>query len=180
MDGGGALMNQCVHFIDMVQWFNGGVKSVFARTARKMHKNIEVEDTAVAVVEYNNNAYGIIDATTSAYPGFSTMITVNGTRGGVICENEHIKEIKLIDGMEKGINIPEKEEAGEHGGDARTNIKKDFSLHQYQLKEIVDSILAGKQPPVAGNEARNAVEIITSMYKSAEINLPVNIGGGRV
>lgn len=177
LDGGGALMNQCVHFIDMVQWFNGGVKSVFARTARMLHKSIEGEDTAVAVVEYNNNAYGVIEATTSAYPGFSTVITVNGTKGGVICENEDIRELKLMDGVEKHIIIPRKEDSGEHGGDAMTNVKKDFSLHLYQLTDIVGAILEGKQPPVAGTEARHAVEIITSMYKSAKTNLPVTLGG---
>ena len=175
LDGGGALMNQCVHFIDMVQWFNGGVKSVFARTAKVMHKEIEAEDTAVAVVEYKNSAFGIIEATTCSYPGFSTLITVNGTRGGVICENEDIREIKLMDGAEKKIRLPGKETAGEHGGDAMTNVKKDFSLHLYQLSEIVDAILAGEQPPVAGSEALKAVEIIASMYESAEKGLPVNL-----
>ncbi|MBN1624516.1 MAG: Gfo/Idh/MocA family oxidoreductase [Clostridia bacterium] len=177
LDGGGALMNQCVHFIDMVQWFNNGVKSVFARTDRKLHKNIEGEDTAVAVVEYNNHAYGVIEATTCAYPGFSTVITVNGTKGGVICENEDIKELKLMNGAEKNINIPQKDESGEHGGDARTNKKNDSSLHLYQLTEIVRAILEGEQPPVAGSEARHAVEIITSMYESAKTNMPVSISG---
>lgn len=177
LDGGGALMNQCVHFIDMVQWFNGGVKSVFARTDRMLHKNIECEDTAVAVVEYNNHAYGVIEATTCAYPGFSTIITVNGTDGGIICENEYIREFKLRDGAEKHIIIPQKDDFGEHGGDARTNVKKDFSLHLAQLTEIIGAILEGKQPPVAGSEARHAVEIITSMYESAKTNLPVSLGG---
>jgi predicted dehydrogenase len=142
-----------------------------------MHKNIEGEDTAVAVVEYNNNAYGVIEATTSAYPGFSTVITVNGTKGGIVCENEDIKEIKLQGGLEKNINIPKKDDSGEHGGDAKTNVKKDFSLHLYQLTEIVGAILEGRQPPVAGSEARHAVEIITSMYESAKTNLPVSLGG---
>lgn len=178
LDGGGALMNQCIHFVDMSQWFNNGIKSVFSRTGRKLHKNIEVEDTAVAVVEYNNGAFGLIEATTSAYPGFSTVITVNGTKGGLVCENEDIKEIKLIDEAQKNIHIPLKEDSGEHGGDAKTNVKQDFSLHQNQLQEIVDAILLGVQPPVPGIEARHAVEIITSMYESAEKNIPIELKGG--
>ncbi|MDX1357489.1 MAG: Gfo/Idh/MocA family oxidoreductase, partial [Clostridia bacterium] len=97
LDGGGALMNQCVHFIDMVQWFNGGMTSVYAKTDRKIHKDIEAEDTAVAVVEYKNGAFGVVEATTSSYPGFSTLITVNGSKGGVVCENERIRELKLSD-----------------------------------------------------------------------------------
>lgn len=168
LDGGGALMNQCVHFVDLVQWFNGGVKSVFAKTSRRVHKNIEAEDTAVAVLEYKNGAFGLIEATTSSYPGFSTLITVNGSRGGVICENEKIREIKLIDETEEDRQILKDSNYGEHGNDAKTNVKKDISLHKAQLSEAVTAILRGEQPPVDGAEARKAVEIITSMYKSAK------------
>ena len=151
----------------MVQWFNGGMKTVFAKTAKKMHKEIEAEDTAVAAVEYTNGAFGVIEATTSSYPGFSTLITVNGTKGGVICENEHIRDLKLIDETEADRKMLPDSEFGEHGGDAKTNVKKDFSLHLEQLQEAVDALLSGEQPPVTGDEARKAVEIITSMYESA-------------
>lgn len=177
LDGGGALMNQCVHFIDMVQWFNGGMKSVFAKTGQKIHKGIESEDTAVAVVEYSNGAFGVIEATTSSYPGFSTLITVNGSKGGIICENERIREMKLSDETEEDRKMLFDSEFGEHGGDAKTNIKKDFSLHLEQLQEVIDAILKGKQPPVDGKEARKAVEIITSMYESAKRGKEIIITG---
>ena len=168
LDGGGALMNQCVHFIDMVQWFNGGMKSVFAKTGQKIHKGIEAEDTAVAVVEYSNGAFGVVEATTSSYPGFSTLITVNGSKGGIICENERIREMKLSDETEEDRKMLSDSDFGEHGGDAKTNIKQDFSLHLEQLQEAVDALLRKEQPPVDGLEARKAVEIITSMYESAK------------
>jgi predicted dehydrogenase len=177
LDGGGALMNQCVHFIDMVQWFNGGMKSVFAKTDKKVHKDIEAEDTAVAVVEYSNGAYGVVEATTSSYPGFSTLITVNGSKGGVICENERIRELKLSDENDEDRAMLADSDFGEHGGDAKTNVKQDFSLHLEQLREAVDAILGGKQPPVDGTEARKAVEIITSMYESAKTHKEIVIGG---
>lgn len=168
LDGGGALMNQCVHFIDMVQWFNGGMKSVFAKTGKKIYKHIEAEDTAVAVVEYSNGAFGVIEATTSSYPGFSTLITVNGSKGGIICENERIREMKLSDETEEDRKMLSDSKFGEHGGDAKTNVKTDFSLHHDQLQQAVNAILEGVQPPVDGKEARKAVEIITSMYESAK------------
>ncbi|MCD6323346.1 MAG: Gfo/Idh/MocA family oxidoreductase [Clostridiales bacterium] len=177
LDGGGALMNQCVHFIDMVQWFNGGMKSVFAKTGQKIHKGIETEDTAVAVVEYSNGAFGVIEATTSSYPGFSTLITVNGSKGGIICENEKIREMKLSDETEEDRKMLSVSELGEHGGDAKTNVKQDFSLHLEQLQKIVDAILKGKQPPVDGKEARKAVEIITGMYESAKSRKEIIITG---
>lgn len=168
LDGGGALMNQCIHFVDLVQWFNGGVKSVFAKTDRKVHKNIEAEDTAVGVLEYNNGAFGLIEASTCSYPGFSTLITINGSKGGVICENERIRELKLMKETEEDRQILKDFTCGEHGGDAKTNVKKDISLHKAQLIEIIRAILDGKQPPVEGIEARKAVEIVTSMYRSAK------------
>jgi len=177
LDGGGALMNQCVHFIDMVQWFNGGMKSVFAKTGQKTHKGIEAEDTAVAVVEYSNGAFGVVEATTSSYPGFSTLITVNGSKGGIICENERIREMKLSDETKEDRKMLFDSEFGEHGGDAKTNVKQDFSLHLEQLQEVVDAILNGKQPPVDGLEARKAVEIITSMYESAKSGKEIIING---
>ena len=175
LDGGGALMNQCVHFIDMVQWFNGGVKSVYAKTDRKIHMDIEAEDTAVAIVEYRNGAFGLVEATTSSYPGFSTLITVNGSKGGVICENERIRELKFLDEGDADRAMLLDSDFGEHGGDAKTNVKQDFSLHLEQLKEAVDAILRGEQPPVDGAEARKAVEIITTMYESAHSNKEVKI-----
>ncbi|MFO7612701.1 MAG: Gfo/Idh/MocA family oxidoreductase [Clostridia bacterium] len=175
LDGGGALMNQCVHFIDLAQWFNGGMKSVFAKTGRKLHKEIEAEDSAVAAVVYANGAFGVIEASTCSYPGFSTLITVNGSKGGVVCENERIRELKMPDEAESSHIVPDEAMFGEHGGDARTNVKQDFSLHLEQLREAFNAILEGRQPPVEAPEARKAVEIITSMYESAARGVEIGI-----
>ncbi|MBN2559224.1 MAG: Gfo/Idh/MocA family oxidoreductase [Clostridia bacterium] len=175
LDGGGALMNQCVHFIDIAQWFNGGMKSVFAKTGRKLHKEIEAEDSAVAAVEYANGAFGVIEASTCSYPGFSTYITVNGSKGGIVCENERILRLELPDETDGTFRMPDESLFGEHGGDARTNVKQDFSLHLEQLGEAFNAILEGRQPPVEAPEARKAVEIITSMYESAARGVEIEI-----
>ncbi len=176
LDGGGALMNQCVHFIDLMQWFNGGVDSVFARTGNKLHKNIETEDTAVGNMLFSNGAFGLVEATTSSYPGFSTILTLNGTRGGVICENEAIRELKMENGTKQDEDMKKDSKFGEHGRDAGTNIKKDITLHLEQLTEITDALLEGKQPPVEGREARKAVEIVTAMYESAKKGTDIKLG----
>jgi predicted dehydrogenase len=176
LDGGGALMNQCIHFIDLMQWFNGGVDSVFARTANRLHKNIETEDTATGSMLFANGAFGLVEATTSSYPGFSTILTVNGTKGGVICENEAVRELKIDDETDEDRMIRRDSKFGEHGNDAGTNIKKDITLHLEQLKEMVDALIEGRQPPVEGLEARKAVEIVTAMYESARKGMQVRLG----
>jgi UDP-N-acetyl-2-amino-2-deoxyglucuronate dehydrogenase len=90
MDGGGCLMNQGVHYIDLIQWIMGGVKSVQAQVRTAMH-NIEVEDCAMAMVEYNNGAMGVIQGSTAFYPGISERLEVHGTKGTTVIESDRAK-----------------------------------------------------------------------------------------
>src|SRR5690606_26585410 len=81
--GGGAVMNQGGHGVDLIQWMVGDVESVFARSAA-MVRDIEVEDTAVAVVKYKHGAFGVIQGTTSVYPGMETRFEIHGENGTII------------------------------------------------------------------------------------------------
>src|SRR5262249_39606901 len=83
LDGGGALMNQGVHTVDLLLWLFGPVRRVFARTATRLH-DIEVEDTAVAALEFASGALGTLEAATSAYPGYSRRIELTGSNGTVV------------------------------------------------------------------------------------------------
>src|SRR5260221_11478492 len=85
LDGGGALMNQGIHTVDLLLWLFGPVRRVYGRTAARLHE-IEVEDTAVAVLEFENGALGTLEAATSAYPGYSRRLELSGSNGTLILD----------------------------------------------------------------------------------------------
>src|SRR5690606_26441191 len=89
---GGALMNQAIHSVDLLQWYMGPVKSVQAVTANRRHKDIEVEDTAVAILRFENGAVGTIECTTAAFPGSFKRLEIMGTKGTVIIEENDLRQ----------------------------------------------------------------------------------------
>src|SRR5262249_47988624 len=91
LDGGGALMNQAIHTVDLLAWLMGPVAEVQANTATLAHERIEVEDTAVATLKFANGALGIIEATTAAFPGYLKRIELHGSTGSAVLEEEDIK-----------------------------------------------------------------------------------------
>src|SRR6266536_3843729 len=94
LDGGGVLMNQSIHSIDLLQWFMGPVKSIYAYMDTLAHR-METEDVAVAVLRFTNGALGTIAATTGAYPGVTTRIEVFGDRGSAVIENDNLSYLHL-------------------------------------------------------------------------------------
>jgi UDP-N-acetyl-2-amino-2-deoxyglucuronate dehydrogenase len=174
VDGGGALMNQCIHFIDMLQWLMGPVHSVFATTEKLVHTYMETEDTAAGILKFKNDAIGIIEAATSLYPGFSSRISVHGTDGGIIVENDQIVELKLKNPLPEDALII-KENNADRSSSALTNIKNDYDLHKKQIAEYINAVREGTPPKISGEEAGKAVEIITAMYKASSENKPVQI-----
>ncbi|MCK9331422.1 MAG: Gfo/Idh/MocA family oxidoreductase, partial [Candidatus Cloacimonetes bacterium] len=90
LDGGGALMNQSIHAIDLLQWFGGPVCEISGVTGLLGHKNIEVEDTAAAVLKFENGAIGVIEGSTAVYPGFLKKIEICGTKGSAVLEEESL------------------------------------------------------------------------------------------
>jgi predicted dehydrogenase len=87
LDGGGALMNQAIHSVDLLLWMMGPVQQVTAYTATLAHENIEVEDVATATVQFKNGALGVIQASTAVYPGMLKRIEIHGSRGSAIIED---------------------------------------------------------------------------------------------
>ncbi|OGF51134.1 MAG: hypothetical protein A2231_00710 [Candidatus Firestonebacteria bacterium RIFOXYA2_FULL_40_8] len=169
LDGGGALMNQAIHAIDLLMFFMGEVESVTAYAETLVHK-IPVEDTAVAILRFKSGALGTIEGTTSVCPGEERRLEVHGTKGTVI-----------LTGMEKILwkleGQPVKEEGNKTEGgvaDPKAITKKG---HTAQFNAFTKAILAGEVPPVTAEESRKSVELILAIYKSAkerrEIKLPL-------
>src|SRR5262249_13765632 len=90
LDGGGALMNQAIHNVDLLLWMMGPVTQIAGLTAMLAHERIEVEDTAVACLRFTNGAVGVIQATTSAWPGLPKTIAIHGSRGSAIIEQDDL------------------------------------------------------------------------------------------
>lgn len=159
MDGGGALMNQSIHYIDLMQYIMGDVDEVMGYTGMLAHERIETEDVAVASLRFQNGALGLIEGTTSAYPGFSTRLDVHGQRGSVILENDAVAFWQFENGL---------------ACDDALRIKGE-QPHRYQLQDIVDAILENRNPRVTGEDALQSLKIVLAIYESARTKKPVKV-----
>jgi UDP-N-acetyl-2-amino-2-deoxyglucuronate dehydrogenase len=174
LDGGGALMNQAIHNVDLLYWLMGDVAAITAMTATLAHERIEVEDTAVAALRFKNGALGTIEAATSAYPGLLKRTEIHGDRGSARVEQD---DITLWDFQEK---IPRDNEvfaamAGQSGFKAGASDPRGITHigHRDQLVDFLQAIDEGREPLVDGREGRKSVEIIRAIYRSAETGAQV-------
>ncbi|MGQ9732184.1 MAG: Gfo/Idh/MocA family protein [Candidatus Zipacnadales bacterium] len=161
LDGGGALMNQGVHGIDLLCWIMGRVKRVCAFT-RHLVRNIPVEDTAVAIVEYETGALGVIEGTTSVTPGEHTRFEFNGDDGTIILEESKI--LKWHCGEER--EPPEIKEVDTGGGGVADPTAIGAGGHMVLIQDLVNAIKEDREPMIPGREARRAVELILAIYAS--------------
>ncbi|HXF60331.1 MAG TPA: Gfo/Idh/MocA family oxidoreductase [Caldilineaceae bacterium] len=173
LDGGGALMNQSIHNIDLVQWLAGPVATVFGRTATLAH-TMETEDTASAVLTFQNGALGVIQGATSAWPGDPARVELHGDRGAIALEEGRIVVWKLADaapGEEE--TMLQLEQAG--GSGAADPMAIGFEKHRRQIVDLIEAIREGRPPAIQGAEARRSVEIVRAIYRSAQTGKPVEL-----
>jgi len=168
LDGGGALMNQGIHQIDLLQWFMGKVDSVCAFTSSPGHEDIEVEDTAVAVLRFNNGALGVIEASTAVNPGFFRKIEILGTKGSVVLEEEVIKTWEFAEEFNDDQMVRDRF-SGSHTSGGGVSDPKSISDegHIRQFLDITEAIDLRRKPAIDALEARKAVEIVLAIYESA-------------
>jgi UDP-N-acetyl-2-amino-2-deoxyglucuronate dehydrogenase len=160
LDGGGALMNQGVHGVDLIQWMMGDIHSVFAYSSALV-RDIEVEDTAVAAVKYKNGAFGVIQGTTSVYPGQETRFEVHGNDGTIIFGDSGFKQWKLQGSDETAPQV----EATKSASSDPKNISANG--HFILVDDMIQAIWDNRDPMVTGEEARKAVKVILAIYQSA-------------
>lgn len=178
LDGGGAYMNQAIHNVDLLQWFMGEVAEVTGFTATLAHERIEVEDTGVAAVKFRNGALGVIEATTSAFPGLLKKTEIHGTQGTVIVEQDDVLLWQFEPASRKDAGIREKfaKRVGGGGGAADPRAIS-YAGHREQLKDFVKAIHTGTAPLVSGEEGRKSVEIILAIYRAAKTGKAVKLPG---
>lgn len=162
LDGGGVLMNQSIHAIDLLQWLMGPVRSVVAYTDTLAH-HMETEDVAVAVLRFASGTLGTISATTGAYPGLSMRLEVLGDRGSAILEDARLSHLHLA--------RDDRQEIGAYGAQMRPRSEPDTrdeaGSHALQIADMIAAIREDRPPLVDGRAARHPVEIILAVYESA-------------
>ena len=161
-DGGGALMNQGIHGIDLLTWFVGDVESVFARCATFV-RDIEVEDTAVISLKFKNGAFGVIEGATSVYPAQDTRFEIHCEKGSIIYSDQGILQWS-IEGSDE--TAPEYDSSGFSMKDDPTKLTA--TSHLALVDDLADAIINDHNPMVMPREARKAVDLILSIYQSSD------------
>ncbi len=178
LDGGGALMNQAIHNVDLLLWMMGRPTHICGLTATLAHERIEVEDTAVACLRFASGALGVIQATTSVHPGLPKTIAVHGDRGTAVIEQEDVLRWDFTPETDEDRATRQRfsQKAGASGG-ASNPAAISHVCHARQLTDFVEALRAGRKPLVDGREGRRAVEVILAIYQSAATGRTVEIRG---
>ncbi len=175
LDGGGALMNQGVHGIDLLLWLmNSDVERVFARCDHLV-RNIEVEDTAVAALQFKNGAFGTIIGTTSCNPGEKRRLELHGKYGTICIAGTKISRWAVTeeeDGRAKEIEPP-KTVAEE--GTVGDNRAVSAEGHTWLIDDMVRAVKEDRAPYITGESARKAVDLILAIYESARTGQDVPV-----
>jgi UDP-N-acetyl-2-amino-2-deoxyglucuronate dehydrogenase len=190
LDGGGCLMNQGVHAIDLLAWLCGPIASITARTARLAHERIEVEDVAVAVIEFASGALGVMTGSTASFPGNAPTHEISGTKGQVFLRDDHAVYWKLADEMEAekaaqaapatatpavGAAVAAGSAAAASVGAAADPTQVSGDLFVRNIDAIALAAREGRRPTTSAEEHRKAVEIICAIYKSAQTGKTVRL-----
>jgi UDP-N-acetyl-2-amino-2-deoxyglucuronate dehydrogenase len=173
MDGG-SLMNQGVHYVDLLRWCMGPPAEVTAVCSTQAHQ-IEVEDTALAVVRFASGAVGTILASTAAFPGFPQRLEITGTGGTVTVEDGRIVRRALAEGAGPAAPSASAGPADAAGSTAADPAAVDVTSHAAQLADLLDAVDTGREPAVTGQSGRAALEIIVAVYESSRTGRPVSL-----
>jgi predicted dehydrogenase len=175
LDGGGALINQGIHGLDLLIHLAGDVASVKAYMDVRSHENIEVEDTCVAAVKYKSGALGVIQATTSIHPDFQQRIEIHGSAGTIILDGTEDVWIKHWETFKEGARKIVERSPVEHSGAAAV-LEEGGEAHLRQIQDFIDAIVNDREPAVNGPEGRRSLEVVRAIYRSAEEGTEVVLG----
>lgn len=176
LDGGGALMNQAIHSVDLLLWLMGDVEEISGRIATMTHQRIEVEDVAVATLKFKSGALGVIEATTTAYPGSLKRIEICGSGGMAILEEEDLKQWQFVDETPEDENIRRRmTDRTKTGGGAADPAAIGHHGHTMFFDDFVSAVKEEREPLVNGSEGRRSVEVIEAIYRSAKSGQSVRL-----
>lgn len=183
-EGGGVLVNQSPHQIDLLQWFMGPVEELYGYQSNLNHPYIEVEDTAVAVMKFKNGGIGNIIVSNSVNPALYGKVHVHGINGATIgvqtdggamfiagvsnITEPPLNDLWTINGEEEMLSKWRKEDT-----EFFNNIDFMNYFHEKQIVDFLKAIINGTKPLIDGEEGRKTVEIFTAIYRSNRDKLPV-------
>jgi predicted dehydrogenase len=187
LDGGGCLMNQGVHTVDLMLWLAGPVATVQAHTRTAAHERIEVEDLVAAALTFENGAIGTLCASTAAYPGFPARLALFGGHGSAVIEGDGLRSLAIQGGPEMEGEAPGRDAVHVAQGGTRTATAEAALIdsgprwgdsHRAQLADFIECCRTGKTPLVDGHEGRKAVALVTAVYESARTGQPISLKSG--
>jgi UDP-N-acetyl-2-amino-2-deoxyglucuronate dehydrogenase len=173
MDGGGALMNQSIHMFDILSWIMGDPERIHCELGTPGHDGIEVEDTAVVTFRFPGGAFGVLEGTTAAYPGFFKRFEISGTGGSVIVEEDRIVHWDFAIEQASDLGIREEFGVGSFPRASVVRFETEHAAHSRQYRDFFEAIVAGHRPAVDGREALRAVRLVEAAYKSARLGRSV-------
>lgn len=169
LDGGGALINQAIHTVDLLRWMMGPVETAFAMKAALRYPHIEAEDTLAGVVRFENGALGSVQAATSAKPGFKRRLEISGERGTVILDGDAVS-VWAIDGEDSDLGDAEQLTDGSANPAAISN-----EGHRRQIEDMMRAVIEDRPPMIDGREGRKSLELVAALYASANAGQPVRL-----
>ncbi|MFD9893391.1 Gfo/Idh/MocA family protein [Amycolatopsis sp. NPDC059027] len=168
LDGGGALMNQGIHTVDLLVWMLGEPVEVFAWTACLAHERIEVEDVATATIRFAGGALGAVHGTTAAYPGLTARVQIHGDRGSAVIDDD-----RLVTFHSAERDAPPLDSGPRAGAGSDPTALSEAHTEQY--RDFADAIEQGRPPLVTVADARRTLAVILAIYESARTDVPVRL-----
>lgn len=177
MDGGGAMMNQGVHTVDLLLWFMGRPLNIQARTALTSHSGIEVEDLAVATFSFESGSIGVLHATTAAYPGLGTMLQIMGDAGSAVIRDDELDYFYRMKpgegphpmGLPSSVNQVQGKTASEHVDPTESS-----AGHARQYADVVHAIQHGGEVAMSVYDAFLCLAAVHGSYVSAQLGISVD------
>jgi UDP-N-acetyl-2-amino-2-deoxyglucuronate dehydrogenase len=162
LDGGGALINQGIHTVDLLLWLLGKVVNVQARTTTALH-NIEAEDTAVAILEFASGALGTLEATTAAYPGYARRVEITGSEGTLILDNDRVvtHDLRTPPAALNAVDVADQNPS------ASSPVVSDTRWHQAVIEDFIRAIEQDSDPICDGHEGLRSLALVEAIYRSA-------------
>jgi UDP-N-acetyl-2-amino-2-deoxyglucuronate dehydrogenase len=170
---GGSLMNQGIHYVDLLRWTMGPVIEVSAIYATEDHQ-VEVEDTALAVLRFTSGAVGTIVSSTAVFPGFAQRLEVSGTGGTVVVEDgEIVRRAFTSDSPDPGLRGTRLPRPASAEGAAANAAALGVASHTAQIADLLAAVEQGREPSVTGRNGREVLEVVSAVYESAREGRPV-------